>query len=93
MTKSIYSKLCPLGWAWMGLSRIKRILNMNQTMPLGISVIYFNDKSKNIYAELPTDKEQAKRLSKRIYKDGVITLATNCLPYKAYSDSGNSTWQ
>ncbi len=49
---------------------------MNKTMPLGISVIYFDDKSKNIYAELPPDKEQAKRLSKRIYKDAMTALAT-----------------
>ena len=41
---------------------------MEKTMPLGITIIYFNDQSKNIYAELPPDKEQAKRLSKRIYK-------------------------
>ncbi len=45
-------------------------------MPLGITVIYFNDKSKNIYAELPPDKEQAKRLSKRIYKDIMTALAS-----------------
>lgn len=33
---------------------------MEKTMPLGITIIYFNDQSKNIYAELPPDKEQAK---------------------------------
>ena len=49
---------------------------MNKTMPLGISVIYFDEKSKNIYAKLPPDKEQAKRLSKRIYKDTMTALAT-----------------
>lgn len=49
---------------------------MNKTMPLGITVIYFNDKSKNIYAELPPDKEQAKRLSKRIYKTAMTALAS-----------------
>ncbi len=76
MTKSIYSKLRPLGWAWVGLTRIIRISNMNKTMPLGISIIYFNNDSKNIYAELPSDKEQAKRLSKRIYKDAMTALAT-----------------
>ena len=48
---------------------------MNKQIPLGISVIYFNDQSKNIYAELPPDKEQAKRLSKRIYKDAMTALA------------------
>ena len=44
---------------------------MNINMPHGISVIYFNEKSKNIYADLPQDREQAKRLSKRIYKDAM----------------------
>ena len=49
---------------------------MNKTIPLGITIIYFNDQSKNIYAELPPDKEQAKRLSKRIYKDAMTALAS-----------------
>ena len=49
---------------------------MEKTMPLGITIIYFNDQSKNIYAELPPDKEQAKRLSKRIYKDAMTALAS-----------------
>ncbi len=49
---------------------------MNKTIPLGISIIYFNDHSKNIYAKLPPDKEQAKRLSKRIYKHAMTALAT-----------------
>ncbi len=75
MTKSNYSKLRPLGRVWVGLSRIKGISNMNKTIPLGISVIYFDDKSKNIYAELPPDKEQAKKLSKRIYKNAMTALA------------------
>lgn len=49
---------------------------MNKTaLPLGISIIYFNDKSKNIYAKLPPDKEQAKRLSKRIFKDAMTALS------------------
>lgn len=43
---------------------------------IGITVIYFNDESKNIYAKLPTDKELAKRLSKRIYKDAMTALST-----------------
>ncbi len=50
---------------------------MNKTMPLGISVIYFDDKNKNIYAKLPPDKEQAKRLSKRIYKNAMTALASS----------------
>ena len=49
---------------------------MQNNMPLGITVIYFNDQSKNIYAKLPPDKEQAKRLSKRIYKDAMTALAS-----------------
>ena len=49
---------------------------MQNKIPLGISVIYFNEPSKNIYAKLPPDKEQAKRLSKRIYKDAMTAVAT-----------------
>ena len=49
---------------------------MNKKLPFGISVIYFNDQSKNIYAKLPPDKEQAKRLSKRIYKDAMTAIAS-----------------
>ena len=49
---------------------------MEKTIPLGITIIYFNDQSKNIYAELPPDKEQAKRLSKRIYKDAMTAIAS-----------------
>lgn len=49
---------------------------MQNNMPLGITIIYFNDKSKNIYAKLPPDKEQAKRLSKRIYKDAMTAIAS-----------------
>ena len=29
-------------------------------IPSGLTVIYFDDKDKNIYAELPPDKEQVK---------------------------------
>mgnify|MGYP006981806753 FL=1 len=49
---------------------------MEKTMPLGTTIIYFNDQSKNIYAKLPPDKEQAKRLSKRIYKDAMTAIAS-----------------
>ena len=31
---------------------------MEKTMPLGITIIYFNDQSKNIYAKLPSDRER-----------------------------------
>lgn len=37
-----------------------------KSIPQGISIIYFNGENKNIYAELPQDREQAKRLSKRL---------------------------
>ena len=49
---------------------------MEKTIPLGTTIIYFNDQSKNIYAKLPSDKEQAKRLSKRIYKDAMTAIAS-----------------
>ena len=50
---------------------------MEKKIPQGISVIYLDDKSKNIYAELPTDNEQAKRLSKRIYKNAMTALTAD----------------
>ncbi len=46
-------------------------------IPSGLTVIYFDDKDKNIYAELPPDNEQAKRLSKRIYKDAMTALTAD----------------
>ena len=46
-------------------------------IPNGLTVIYFDDKDKNIYAELPPDKEQAKRLSKRIYKSAMTALSSD----------------
>ena len=53
---------------------------MQNNMPLGITVIYFNDQSKNIYANIivKIDKKvkQAKRLSKRIYKDAMTAIAS-----------------
>ena len=54
-----------------------------KALPLGISVIYFNDESKNIYAKLPPDKEQAKRLSKRIYKDTMTAVCAERAEVKA----------
>lgn len=51
-----------------------------KSIPTGITIIYFNAESKNIYADLPPNKEQAKRLSKRIYKDAmtaILNLQTN----------------
>ena len=56
---------------------------MSKYIPQGISVIYFNEKSKNIYADLPLNKEQAKRLSKRIYKDAMTAVCTEQASGKA----------
>lgn len=46
-----------------------------KSIPTGITIIYFNAESKNIYADLPPNKEQVKRLSKRIYKDAMTALS------------------
>ena len=50
---------------------------MEKKISQGISVIYFDDKDKNIYAELPPDSEQAKRLSKRIYKSAMTAISAD----------------
>lgn len=54
-----------------------------KALPLGISVIYFNDESRNIYADLPPNKEQVKRLSKRIYKDAMTAVSAEQTSGKA----------
>ena len=46
-------------------------------IPSGLTIVYFNDKEKNIYAELPPDREQAKRLSKRIYKSAMTAISAD----------------
>ncbi len=56
---------------------------MKNAIPLGITVIYFDDKSKNIYTDLPPNKEQAKRLSKRIYKDAMTAVCAEQASGKA----------
>lgn len=48
---------------------------MKANISTGLSVIYFNNDSKNIYAQLPTDKEYAKRLSRRVFKDAMTALS------------------
>lgn len=50
-------------------------MNKAKALLRDISVIYFNDESKNIYADLFPNKEQAKRLAGRIYKDVMIVLS------------------
>lgn len=46
-------------------------------IPSGLTIVYFNDKEKNIYAELPPDNEQVKRLSKRIYKSAMTAISAD----------------
>lgn len=46
-------------------------------IPNGLIIVYFNDKEKNIYAEMPPDREQAKRLSKRIYKSAMTAISAD----------------
>ena len=55
---------------------------MKNNIPLGISIIYFNDKSKNIYAKLPPDREQAKKLSKLVYREAMTAISTENKPDK-----------
>ena len=45
-------------------------------IPNGLTVIYFNDKDKNIYAELPSDNEQAKKLSRLVYREAMTAIST-----------------
>lgn len=51
-------------------------------IPNGLTVIYFNDKDKNIYAELPPDNEQAKKLSKFVYREAMTVISTANKPDK-----------
>ena len=45
-------------------------------IPSGLTVIYFDDKDKNIYAELPPDKEQVKKLSRLVYREAMTAIST-----------------
>ncbi len=45
-------------------------------IPNGLTVIYFDDKDKNIYTELPPDKEQAKKLSRLVYREAMTVIST-----------------
>ena len=51
-------------------------------IPSGLTVIYFDDKNKNIYAELPPDKEQAKKLSRLVYREAMTAISTENKPDK-----------
>ena len=41
----------------------------------GLTVIYFENEDKNIYAELQPDKEQAKRLSTLVYREAMTAIS------------------
>lgn len=56
---------------------------ITNSLPLGISVIYFDDKSKSIYADLPPNKEQEKLLSKRISTDVMPAVCAEQVSGKA----------
>ena len=45
-------------------------------IPNDLTIIFFDDKDKNIYAELPPDKEQAKKLSRLIYREAMTDIST-----------------
>lgn len=45
-------------------------------IPSGLTIIYFDDKDKNIYAELSPDKEQAKKLSRLVYREAMTAIST-----------------
>jgi len=49
----------------------------DKSVPEGISVIHFDDENKNIHATIAPDKEQAKKLSKRIFKDAMTAISTD----------------
>ncbi len=57
------------GWENQGVFFMNKI-------PSGLTVIYFDDKDKNIYAELPPDKEQAKKLSRLVYREAMTAIST-----------------
>ena len=46
-----------------------------KALPLGVSVIYFSDKINNIYSDLQPNKELAKWMSERLYKDAMTALS------------------
>ncbi len=57
----------------MGENQVIFIMNK---IPNGLTVIYFDDKDKNIFAELPPDKEQAKKLSRLVYREAMTAIST-----------------
>ena len=45
-------------------------------IPNGLTIIFFDDKDKNIYAELPPDKEEAEKLSRLVYREAMTAIST-----------------
>lgn len=45
-------------------------------IPNDLTIIFFDDKDKNIYAKLPPDKEQAKKLSRLVYREAMTAIST-----------------
>lgn len=45
-------------------------------IPNGLTVIYFDDKDKNIYTKSQTDNEQAKRLARLVYREAMTAIST-----------------
>ena len=72
MTKYPFCLVVPFGWVWVGNQGVFFMNNI----PNGLTVIYFDDKDKNIYAELPPDNEQAKKLSKFVYREAMTAIST-----------------
>lgn len=50
-------------------------MTTKKIVPQGIAIIYFNEPHKNIYAKLPANMEQAKRLARRIDGDAMKDLS------------------
>ena len=45
-------------------------------LPQGLTIIYFDNESRNIYAKISMDNGLAKKLSRRVFKDVMSELST-----------------
>ena len=53
-------------------------MDEQRKIPDGISIVYFNEPEKTIHANLPPDKDQEKKVAKRIFRHAMTDLsATN----------------
>ena len=73
--------LCLVVTFMAGMCGISKENIMNKILS-GLTVIYFNDNDKNIYAEFPPDNEQAKKLSKLVYREAMTVISTANKPDK-----------